>query len=326
MAIDFQYGEAQSNIFNKSVINGFSLNEQQLASFNNTIWNKDLLFQLKTLFNDPIDSICSLHIVPFVNTAGAVENTQLKIGNLDIPNCTGARLATSYSVLTLTDDVTISTHYNNFLDYAPYTKVKLFLPLIGMCDLDTNIVMGKKLSIVYILDNLTGGLTVQVKVGSNVLYTYSGSCIIRIPITSVSYAAVVKDVTDFVTMGTGALVGALAGDGKAVANSLSGLTPARVISAIDNITNPDVNIKYNIGGSTSIYACRKVFAVISRPVTQKPTSYDNTVGLPSQKTAVLSNPNLTGFVSVSDIHLQNTTATEGEQDEIVRILKDGIII
>lgn len=326
MAIDFQYGETQSNIFNKSVITGFSLNAQQLASFNNTIWNKDLLFQLKTLFNDPVDSICSLHIVPFVNTAGAVEDAQVKIGNLDVPNCTASRLATSYSVLTLTDDINIAPFYSNFLDYAPYTKVKLYLPLIGMCDLDTNIVMGKKLSIVYILDNLTGGLTVQVKAGSNVLYTYSGSCIIRIPITSASYAAVVKDVTDFVTMGTGALIGALAGDGKAVANSLGGLSPMRAISAVDNVINPDVNIKYNIGGSTSIYACRKVFAVVSRPVIQKPTSYNNTVGVPSQKSAVLSNTNLTGFVSVSDIHLQNTTATESEQDEIIRILKDGIII
>ena len=89
MAIDFQAGETESNIFNKSVITAFSLNTQQLAALNNTLWNKDLLVQLKTLFNDPVDSICSLHIVPFVNTAGAVDNTQVKIGNLDIPNCSG---------------------------------------------------------------------------------------------------------------------------------------------------------------------------------------------------------------------------------------------
>ena len=320
MSIDFQYGDAAGNIFNKSVISAFSLNAQQLAAFNNTIWNKDLLFQLKTLFNDPVDSICSLHITPFVNNAGAIDNTQIKIGNLDVPNCTGTRLATSYSLLGFTEDIIISNLYNNFLDYAPYTKVKLYLPLIGMVDLDVNIVMGKKLSFVYTLDNLTGGLTVQVKVGSNVLYTYSGSCIIRIPITSNSYASVVKDVIDMTSSLTRGLS---TGDIK---SGLKGLSPINVLSAIDNIVNPDVNIKYNIGGSTSIYTCRKIFAVVSRPILQKPTNYNSTVGVPSQKTAVLSNSNLTGFVSVSDIHLQNTTATESEQDEIINILKDGIII
>ena len=311
MAIDFQAGETESNIFNKSVITAFSLNTQQLAALNNTIWNKDLLVQLKTLFNDPVDSICSLHIVPFVNTAGAVDNTQVKIGNLDIPNCTGSRLASSYSVLTLNNDITISNFYNNFLDYAPYTKVKLYLPLIGMVDLDTNIVMGKKLSFMYILDNLTGGLTAQIKVGSDVIYTFSGSCIIRLPITSVSYAAVIKDTVSTISaMTTGDIKSSIIG----------------AFSAIDNIVNPDVNVKYNVGGSTSIYACRKIFAVVLRPVSQKPTNYNSTVGMPSQKTAVLSNSNLTGFVSVSDIHLQNTTATESEQDEIINILRDGIII
>lgn len=311
MAIDFQYGETESNVFNKSVINAFSLNTQQLAAFNNTIWNKDLLFQLKTLFNDPVDSICSLHIVPFVSTPGAIDNAQVKIGNLDIPNCTGSRLASSYSILTLNDDITISNLYNNFLDYAPYTKVKLYLPLIGMIDLDTNVVMGKKLSFVYMLDNLTGGLTVQIKVGSDVIYTFSGSCIIRLPITSVSYSSVIKDTVSTISSMT-------SGDIK------SGIIGA--FSAIDNIVNPDVNIKYNVGGSTSIYACRKIFAVVLRPVSQKPTNYNSTVGVPSQKTAVLSNSNLTGFVSVSDIHLQNTTASESEQDEIINILRDGIII
>lgn len=311
MAIDFQYGETESNVFNKSVITAFSLNTQQLAAFNNTIWNKDLLFQLKTLFNDPVDSICSLHIVPFVNTAGAVDNAQVKIGNLDIPNCTGSRLATSYSILELTDDITIHMRYSNFLDYAPYTKVKLYLPLIGMVDLDTNIVMGKKLSFVYILDNLTGGLTAQIKVGSDVIYTFSGSCVIRLPITSVSYASVIKDTVSTISAMT-------TGDIK---SSING-----AFSAIDNIVNPDVNIKYNVGGSTSIYSCRKIFAVVLRPLTQKPTNYNSTVGLPSQKTVVLSDSNLTGFVSVSDIHLQNTTATESEQDEIINILRGGIII
>lgn len=311
MAIDFQGGEIESNVFDKSLINAFSLNAQQLASLNNTLWNKDLLVQLKTLFNDPVDSICSLHIVPFVSTVGADENAQVKIGNLDIPNCTGTRLSISYSVLTLNDDITIPNLYNNFLDYAPYTKVKLYLPLIGMVDLDTNIVMGKKLSIEYILDNLTGGLTAQIKVGSDVIYTYSGVCIIRLPITSVSYAAVIKDTISTISA-------MISGDIK---SSVTG-----AFSAIDNIVNPDVNVKYNVGGSTSIYACRKIFAVVLRPVSQKPTNYNSTVGVPSQKTAVLSDPNLKGFVSVSDIHLQRTTATESEQDEIISILKDGIII
>lgn len=320
MAIDFQYGEVASNVFNKSVITAFSLNTQQLAAFNNTIWNKDLLFQLKTLFNDPVDSICSLHIVPFVNDAGSVDNAQIKIGNLDIPNCTGTQLVTSYSPITFRNDITISNLYNNFLDYAPYTKVKLHLPLIGMVDLDTNIVMGKTLSFVYILDNLTGGLTVQVKVGSDVLYTYSGACVIRIPITSNSYASAVKDVIDMTSQLT---MGLATGNMK---SSLKGISPINVLSAIDNIINPDINIKYNIGGSTSIYSNRKIFAIVSRPIPQKPTNYNSTVGIPSQKTAVLSNSNLTGFVSVSDIHLQNTTATESEQDEIINILKDGIII
>lgn len=309
MAIDFQGGTVNFNTFNRSLVTGYTLSNTELANFNTYFWSDSVGDVLYKTFSNISDSIVSFHIVPFAETAGSTANTQIKIGAVNVGNCKGTKLATSYAIKTL-NPVTITPQYNSYLDYEPYTKVTIYLPFIGYRSLETNKVMGKAITVRYMLDTLAGGLNVQIKVGDNVLYNFEGSAMIRIPLLGRDFSGVVDSVVQGVT--------------SLASGNIGGILNS-VYSGFRNGINP-VDINYQVGGSPAFYAPRQVHIIMQRPVLRQPSNYSSLKGKPSMQGVVLNNTSLKGFCKVDSIHLENVSATSNEQTEIESILKEGIII
>ena len=309
MAIDFQGGTVNFNTFNRSLVTGYALSTAELSNLNSYFWSDSIIDVLNKTFSNISDSIVSLHIVPFIETAGREQNTQIKIGTLNVGNCTGTKIATSYAIKTL-NPITITPQYNSYLDYEPYTKVTIYLPFIGYRSLETSKVMGKAITVRYTIDVLSGGLNVQIKVGDNVLYNFEGAALIRIPLIGRDFSGVVDNVLQSVTSLASGNVGGLV-------NS--------VYSGFRNGINP-VDVNYQVGGSSAFYAPRQVHIIMQRPVLRQPSNYSNLKGIPSMQGVALNNTALKGFCKVDSIHLENVSATSNELSEIESILKEGIII
>lgn len=66
-------------------------------------------------------------------------------------------------------EVTISRTHNNFLDFAPYTKIMLQIPFFGLIDLNPIDVYKGKITVYLVVDVRSGYATIYIENGDNVI-------------------------------------------------------------------------------------------------------------------------------------------------------------
>lgn len=313
----------------------------------------DLISELNTpgfldniakLFSSPIDNIISLYKFPFDVKAQSPVWSTLADGVLiiNIVTTTSAK-GTFLNPLSMPlldlGSTTIPRYFNNFMDYAPYTKIELYLPYIGFVMLDNDLVVGNTISIKYAVDLYTGKCTAFVLTGTGsnetVIMTRDGNIGMQIQIAGGSGADISRSV---LRMGVGAAAGAVSLGAGAVGAGLNAAGAVGMVGAsagyLANTTVNAINagqINVHKGGSNSpnngFYAPQNAYLIYTRPTVARPSNYDATIGRPSGKTKQLQE--LTGFTVVEAVHVEGSgfaTATGDELTEIERLLKTGVIL
>ena len=193
---------------------------QSLASYmwTDSTFLQTLLNHAKQILENPIDSIISLSLVPCVPPVSSDVPVKVMYINtgVDMPPVTNQFVEVDCGTYTLKE------MYGSALDYNPYTSVQLYLPYIGIVQLDTDEVMRKTLGIKYRIDVVTGVCCAYVKAGADVLYQFSGHCSIQQPITSADFSGYVN-----AALAAGKLVASIAAAGAgapAVAATIAGAT------------------------------------------------------------------------------------------------------
>lgn len=289
--------------------------QSQLASFSQYLWSNDFVDNIKKLFEDPMQAIIGLHMIYATPSRGADHN--IICGYLD--SGVNSRTVSNQYINIACGAIKVNKYFGNILDYAPYTKIQLFLPFIGVVNLDTNEVMGSTLNVTYRVDVLTGACLAQVSVSRSdygaVMYTFSGNCAVQLPITGGNYSSIIAN-----TIGIGASIGATIASGGALA-------PVAVAGAAAGVSNSHLNVAHSgsIGANAGAMGGKIPYLIITRPKPYNANNYNNFYGYPSNNTIKLSS--CTGYTRVKDIHLENiSSATDDELTEIESLLKDGVII
>lgn len=172
----------------------YNPNLSQLSALANYMWTDQSFLQtvvnhLKQLLENPVDAVISLSMLPISIPNGSDEEVKI----MYIP--TGVRMppATKQIVDVDCGSVFINEVYGSALDYNPYTKVSIFLPFIGMVDLDTDEVMDHTLYVKYRVDIVSGACTAKILVDGasdeKCLYQFSGDCSISMPLNSADFSA-----------------------------------------------------------------------------------------------------------------------------------------
>lgn len=164
---------------------------RQLANF---LWTTNLFDNLRKLFNDPMEAILFLGIVPFdVNTA---ERGNIYFGNLDT-DVESTPIVQQYYTLEF-GDINMTEYYHSFLDYEPATTVEIFLPFCGTHKLSANEVMGSVMNLKYNVDVFTGTcvamLTITKPGIDSVMYSFEGNLMATIPVTAKNYSDLIRGV------------------------------------------------------------------------------------------------------------------------------------
>lgn len=289
--------------------------QSQLALFSQYLWSNDFIDNIKKLFEDPMQAIIGLHMIYATPSRGADHN--IICGYLD--SGVNSRTVSNQYINIACGAIKVNKYFGNILDYAPYTKIQLFLPFIGVVNLDTNEVMGSILNVTYRVDVLTGACLAQVSVSRSdygaVMYTFSGNCAVQLPITGGNYSSIIAN-----TIGIGASIGATIASGGALA-------PVAVAGAAAGVSNSHLNVAHSgsIGSNAGAMGGKIPYLIITRPKPYNADNYSNFYGYPSNKTVKLSS--CLGYTKVKDIHLENiSSATDDELNEIESLLKDGVII
>lgn len=185
--------------------------ETQLRDLASFMWS-DLfsLDTLKKIFADPMELILGLNIVPVDVPQGSL--MRLKVAGFS----TGLSIYRAASQYVTVDcgSINLQEYWGAYLDYAPYTKVNLYLPYIGVVPLNTDDVMHRTISIKYKVDILTGACMAQVKCSggkhctiNSVMYHYTGNCAINVPVSSSNFAQTISALIGVATTAVGLFTG-----------------------------------------------------------------------------------------------------------------------
>lgn len=166
----------------------------ELQALGSYLWTNitDFIENLNKLFMNPMDYIISLNILPCNPSVGA--SRPINIGSV----------TTSISMSPVTSQwyefdcgtININEYWGSALDYAPSTKISLFLPFIGSVTLNTDEVMGNRLGVKYRIDLLSGQCVAMVTVAGlvdqtgTVYYQYTGECAVSVPLTGADWSRI----------------------------------------------------------------------------------------------------------------------------------------
>lgn len=292
----------------------------QLQSLANFMWSSAFdLDTYKKLFSDPMESIIGLAIVPVAPTISGSQN--VRFGTID----SGVNMdvvGNQYKKLDC-GSVDIEKYVGCFMDYAPYTKISIYLPYIGIRDLSADDITGGSINVQYIVDVLTGACAAFIKHSERgVLYSYNGSCITNVPLTSSNFSGAIQNAVSAVIGGVGVIAGMATGAAPVTAMGVAGLLNSAANTAMNS--KPHIQRSGNLGGSAGIMSIQKPYIIIERPNLSVPANIQHYVGQTSNLTRSLGN--CSGFTMVEHIHLHDIAATSEELKEIESMLKQGVIL
>lgn len=277
---------------------------EQVNQFGSWLWSSNFVEQLKKLFSDPMQAIIGLHkVYSPVQTSG---QGTIKCGYLDsgVPS----KLVSEQYITVDCGSVDLQEYFGNVFDYPPYTEVSIYLPFIGIRQLDPSDVMRSTISVKYRIDVLTGACLAEVNVqrdaAGGTIYTFSGDAAVRYPVSSGSYMGIVSG-----------LIG--------VATSV---VSGNLLPALGGVTRLHTNVERSgsFTGNSGAMGSKVPYLIISRPQTAMADKFETLSGYPSNTYTMLSD--CSGFTQVKYCHVENLSATETEKKEIERLLKEGVII
>lgn len=277
------------------------------------LWSTDIIEQVLRMWQNPLDGIIAFMIVYCDITTDRSSNIQ--IGYLD----TGisSRVISQQFATIECGSVQIKEYLNNATDYSPYTSIHLYLPFIGVVELDSDEFMGGTMTITYKVDMYTGTCLAMIKCTRQpdmpeptILYTFSGNAAQQLPLTASSFGGALSS-----------LVSAVSG-GIAIASG-GGVAGAAMLG--HSLTHEMVHIGHSgsLSANAGIMAPRIPYVILSRKHSYDANGYNAIYGYPANKTVNLGN--CTGFVRVKAGHLRSK-ASENEKSEIMNLLKEGVIL
>ena len=289
----------------------------QVKQFSRWLWGSDGLDldQLKKLLQDPMQAIIGLHVMYATPTTGADRDIQVGYINSGVKS----KIVTEQYTEIDCGTVTINEYFGDARDYSPFTQVYCYLPFIGIVELNADDVVNSTLGIKYKIDVLTGcclaQLTVKKYALNAVLYTYTGNCAVQMPITSGNYLSTVSSLLGAVVSGAAAV---------ATGGALAPVAIGAAANALGGGARASVAMSGSLGSNAGAMGIRKPYLIIKRVESADANGYNEFYGYPTNKRVNLSQ--LIGYVRVKEINLSGTNATEDEQNEIVTLLKEGVIL
>ena len=278
---------------------------------------EEIVQALKRTISNPLDYILGLNIIPSQGLSIGSSQT-IKFGYVS-SNVSMPRLSSQYFTVdcgTLSFDTLCG---DTFLDYAPYSKFQIYLPYIGFREVNANDFVGHTIGVIYKGDVVSGAVTAYITKDGSVMYQYSGSCAVNIPLSSDNWGATISAAINVATtIVTGGLSGGTAG---AATNALKG---AANVAANPSLLSPSVSHSGAVSGSAGALGVQIPF-IIREAVRFHSTAYFNTVsGYPSHIYEYIGN--LTGYTTVLDVNLHGFSATVEEMNEIKSLLQGGVIL
>lgn len=302
--------------------------EAQMLKISSFLWSADTIDNILKYFTNFSDNIMSFYVLPCKPTN--LQTKRFKVGNClsDDTDLQSVEYLSDRFIQIDMGDLVVEPYWDSYLDYSPYSKMEIYLPGVGVQQLDVDDIMspslqdgslsagtGSHLHLDYTIDLMTGILVAFLSVNGEMRYQFPGKIGYEIPLTGDNYTRLVQS---YVTA-TAGLIGTIA-TGGAAAPFAAGATAAGIINAM----KPDIYRGGNLSGDASMLSRKTPMLIYHKPNKPKLENQEEFTGFPSYKIGLLSE--FSGYTEVLDAHVEGISCTEEEREKILAALKGGVII
>lgn len=213
-------------------------------------------------------------------------------------------------------------------DYS-CTNISIFLPYVGVKDIDTDLILNSTISLYVYVDRWNGDIlyllhasnnTAQQKYyrQENVVYRWAGNCGRKIPLGRV-------DNSNLIIQAVSGLAGIAAGYAMGgVVGAIGGAVPTIQNIAAGNF-KPTVQTSGGVSGNTGRMDYQQAYLIIKRGVPEYPNNWRNEIGAPRGQELTISS--LSGYTLFSTVYLENIECMAEEKEELERLLTtEGVIL
>ena len=354
------------DVFNRT----YAMTAVQIRALADFLWNADddkmteIIEGLALYGENPLNGLIDCRLYPFDLSGISISGQEIIVGRVNT-QVYGRKVLNTANVVFDLGTCKFMKYFHNFLDYAPYTTGRLFLPYCGMVPIDTAEFMGKEISCKLIVDLITGACCCCIFLDGILTITANGVCGIEISMTgtdSVTFAS--SMVSQFVNStvqavgGVASLAGGakLAGTGqsrikyfektanrrtdlKMLNQGLSGRSEglgemsggvSSIVSSVSGFWELQHTATQYAQRGSSTPSCETwlpqyPFFIVDSPITDIPSGYGHNVGFACIETGTLNS--FSGFTICSNVDTSGfAQATEAERAELKQLLEAGVFL
>ena len=323
----------------------YLLTADSLSSFLNDIISGDITgYSISNLFQDNSSYVTKAMFFPFnltnlYNTTNLTSGMYLCLGKLqkDVANYVNGtnkqirqvnRMVTTDANLTWFK-FTVTRNFNNFLDFAPYTKIYINIPFFGLTEINPIDAYLGEMTVYLLVDIRTGYATIYIDNNDGVTVIQK-----RMKIsTDISIGKTnAEDIRrnnllesiSFITS-VGIMASGIASGNAISAGAGVGLLGKTVSDTINNNVSRMENLSGGGDGRDLQVQDGNIRLIIERPTDVKYPDYHLKGGV-CRKNDYLEN--VTGYTEIGEIHFdaKSYDIYDDEIEELTALLRDGVIL
>ena len=319
----------------------------ELYSFEQWLWVTYADATIDKIFNNPFDGVITLF--ELYCTPTDVGSQTIKSGFLD--SGINSAVISRYTQIDC-GTIGIPEYYGNYLDYSPYSKAHVYLPFIGIVELNVDDIVGHAVNITYRIDEYNGACIAMITVAkvtevngeqveySNTMYQFSGNCSVELPLAGGTQAAIKAGMMQADAYQTAATISA----GASIVGGLGSLLLGSIGGAISGIGQAASSYAYgqasalshmlsgkstvqksgSFGASHGALGIKTPFIVVTRPKQIQVPNYNELYGYPAHKMVYVGD--CTGFLRCREVHVVSATASNEEKVLIEQLMKTGVYV
>lgn len=318
---------------NDGLISVYHPTDAQLKAFASWLWVTYADPSIEKLWNNPFDGVIGLmelYCTPTDNGTKTIRSGFLDSG---ISSATISR----YTEINC-GTIFVPEYYNNYFDYSPYSKCHVYLPFVGIVELNVDDIVGHGVNITYKIDEYNGSCIAQVTVAkytevngepveySDLMYQFSGNCAVELPLAGGTQSAIRAGMIQAAAYGLSSAIGGIvSGAAGNIGGAISGLASGAA-GAISSLVSAKSSVQHSgsFGSSFGALGCKIPFITITRPKQLAVYNYPELYGYPAHCAVTIGA--CTGFLRVREVNVRSATASDEEKMKIEEMLKAGVYV
>ena len=305
--------------------------QSELLNFCSWLWVTWQDATIDKIWNNPFDGIITLF--ELYCTPTDVGRKNIRSGFLD--SGVSSETISRYTEIDC-GSIGVPEYFGNYFDYSPYSKCHIYLPFIGIVELNVDDIVGHGVNVTYRIDEYNGSCIAMITVAksttvneeeveySNIMYQFSGNCAVDLPIAGGSQAAIKAGMLEAAAWGLGSVIGGIMGGESPM--SIGADIAQGAANAVHSLVSAKSSVQHSgsFGSSFGALGNKKPFIIVTRPKQIQVPNYQVLYGYPAHKMVIIGD--CTGYLRCREVHVISPTASDEEKTLIEALLKEGVYI